>query len=76
MYKEYVQNMNFVSFNILPEINLMRHSLVLIYLMLDYDTLYRHAFLHIRELAINLRNAVTLKNKVIKQQLCTFYKIY
>lgn len=64
MYEKYVQTVKFVSLNILPEINFMRQSLLEIYL-LDHNTSYSHAFLHIRQLAIDLRNAVTLKKKVI-----------
>lgn len=67
MYEKYVQNTKFVSLSTLPGINFMRHSLVEIYL-LDHNISYSHAFLHIRQLAINLRNAVTLKNKVIGKQ--------
>ncbi|KYQ51750.1 Nucleolar complex protein 2 like protein [Trachymyrmex zeteki] len=62
MYEKYVQTVKFVSLNILPEINFMRQSLLEIYL-LDHNTSYSHAFLHIRQLAIDLRNAVTLKKK-------------
>ncbi|XP_028045568.1 nucleolar complex protein 2 homolog [Monomorium pharaonis] len=62
MYEKYVQNTKLVSLDTLPGINFMRRSLVEIYL-LDHNTSYKHAFLHIRQLAINLRNTITLKNK-------------
>ncbi|TGZ37887.1 nucleolar complex protein 2-like isoform X1 [Temnothorax longispinosus] len=62
MYEKYGQNTKFVSPKTLPRINFMRHSLVEIYL-LDHNISYSHAFLHIRQLAIDLKNAVTLKNK-------------
>ncbi|XP_011176120.1 nucleolar complex protein 2 homolog isoform X1 [Solenopsis invicta] len=62
MYVKYVQNTKFVSPNTLPGINFMKHSLVEIYL-LDHNISYNHAFLYIRQLAINLRNAITLKKK-------------
>lgn len=64
MYVKYVQNTKFVSPNTLPGINFMKTSLVQIY-SLDHDASYNHAFLYIRQLAINLRNAITLKKKVI-----------
>lgn len=64
MYVKYVQNTKFVSPNTLPGINFMKTSLVQIY-SLDHDVSYNHAFLYIRQLAINLRNAITLKKKVI-----------
>ncbi|XP_011703942.1 PREDICTED: nucleolar complex protein 2 homolog [Wasmannia auropunctata] len=62
MYVKYVQNTKFVSPNTLPGINFMKHSLVEIYL-LNHDISYNHAFLYIRQLAINLRNAITLKKR-------------
>ncbi|XP_032681936.1 nucleolar complex protein 2 homolog [Odontomachus brunneus] len=62
MYVKYVENAKFVSPNTLPEINFMRHSLAEIYL-LDDNLSYSHAFLYIRQLAIHLRNATTLKKK-------------
>ncbi|KAL0126549.1 hypothetical protein PUN28_005133 [Cardiocondyla obscurior] len=62
MYEIYSQNMKIVSLKTLPRINFMRDSLIEIYL-LDHNTSYSHAFLHIRQLAIDLKNAVSLNNK-------------
>ncbi|XP_014479702.1 PREDICTED: nucleolar complex protein 2 homolog [Dinoponera quadriceps] len=62
MYVKYVENAKFVSPNTLAEINFMRHSLAEIYL-LDHNLSYSHAFLYVRQLAIHLRNATTLKKK-------------
>lgn len=62
MYVKYIRNAKFVSSNTLPGITFMRLSLVEIY-TLDHNLSYNHAFLFIRQLAIHLRNAVTLKKK-------------
>lgn len=62
MYVKYVENAKFVSPNTLPGINFTRHSLAEIYL-LNTELSYKHAFLYIRQLAIHLRNATTLKKK-------------
>ncbi|XP_011300946.1 nucleolar complex protein 2 homolog [Fopius arisanus] len=62
MYMKYVENSKFVSESTSASINFMRHSLAEIYL-LDHNLAYTHAFLYVRQLAIHLRNAVTLKKK-------------
>ena len=63
MFQQYVKNSKFVSPTTYPGINFMRLSLVELCL-LDHNASYEHAFLYIRQLAIHLRNAVTLKKKV------------
>ncbi|XP_023247323.1 nucleolar complex protein 2 homolog isoform X2 [Copidosoma floridanum] len=62
MYMKYVENARFVSPNTLAGINFMRRSLVELYL-LNTDYSYTHAFMYVRQLAIHLRNALTLKKK-------------
>ncbi|XP_066140122.1 nucleolar complex protein 2 [Euwallacea fornicatus] len=60
MYMTYVKNSKFVSISTLAPINFMRRSLVEMY-TLDLNVAYSHVFLYIRQLAIHLRNAVTVK---------------
>lgn len=62
MYMAYVRNTKFVNTSALPGINFMRRSLVEMY-ALDLNVSYRHIFLYVRQLAIHLRNAISIKKK-------------
>ncbi|KAL1458947.1 hypothetical protein WDU94_010968 [Cyamophila willieti] len=62
MYTAYIGNSKFVSHSTLPNINFMRSSLAEMF-SLDESVAYTHAFLYIRQLAIHLRNAITLHSK-------------
>ncbi|XP_024364544.1 nucleolar complex-associated protein 2 [Physcomitrium patens] len=68
MYKEYVANSRFVNPTSLPRIHFMASCVVELY-GIDSASSYQHAFIFIRQLAIVLRNALTMKTKEAFKQV-------
>ncbi|MCO5547204.1 hypothetical protein L7F22_000649 [Adiantum nelumboides] len=65
IYKEYAANCKFVTASALPRIRFMVNCVVELY-GVDLAASYQQAFVFIRQLALILRNALTMKTKKLK----------
>lgn len=63
MYVAFVKHAKFVTAKTKPQIAFMQNSLIEVFAM-DHSTTYQYGFIYIRQMAIHLRNAITMKKKV------------
>ena len=63
MYIGYVKHTKFINAKTKPQVAFMQNSLIEIF-AIDHTITYQYGFLYIRQMAIHLRNAITMKKKV------------